>query len=126
MNAGATLLALFDYWRRLTDRSNNTYQPWDWGDTVTPSLLLLGFLMGVWAIFKLAKQHARYNRSDRPRSPFNALVRAHGLSRRERASCHRVATELGLADPAELFVRPEKARLALAKIDEALAQRLFC
>jgi len=127
MNGSAiTVLALFRFWRRLTDRSNNSYNPWDWGDAVTPSLLLLGFLLGVWGLLRLAKRHARMNRSDQPRSPFTALVRAHGLSRGERATCRKVAAGLGLADPAELFVRPETARTALAKLDAGLAQRLFC
>ena len=127
MNAGFPIWALLDFWRRLTDRSNNSYQPWDWGDTVTPALLTLGLLIGVWALFRLAKRHARYTRhDDRPRSPFNALVRAHGLSRSERATCQKVAAELGFSEPAELFVRPEVARTALAKFDEGLAQRLFC
>ena len=111
--------------KQYVGRFSGEYRPWQWGDTLTPALLLLGLLLGVWMFFKLAKKYAR-TASDRPRSPFSALVRAHGLSRSERATCYRVAAELGLADPAELFVRPETARMALAKIDEALAQRVFC
>lgn len=115
-----------DAWRSLGGRFSGEYRPWQWGDMLTPTLLFVGFLVGVWGLSKLAKWHARLNSSDRPRSPFNALVRAHGLSRSERATCQKVAAELGFADPAELFVRPETARKALAKIDEALAQRIFC
>jgi hypothetical protein len=106
-------------------RFSGEYRPWQWGDMLTPALLLLGFLLGAWMLFRLAKKYASTG-SDRPRSPFSALVRAHGLSRSERASCQKVAAELGFADPAELFVRPETARIELAKIDEGLAQRVFC
>lgn len=113
-------------WRSLGGRFSGEYRPWQWGDTLVPALLLVGFLVGVWGLLRLAKWYARLNSSDHPRSPFNALVRAHGLSRSERATCQKVAAELGLADPAELFVRPETARMALAKIDGALAERLFC
>lgn len=115
-----------DAWRSLGGRFSGEYRPWRWGDTLTPTLLLIGFLLGVWGLLRLAKWYTCLNSSDHPRSPFNALVRAHGLSRSERATCQRVAAELGFADPAELFVRPETARTALAKIDEGLAQRVFC
>lgn len=116
-----------DAWRHMGDRFSGENLQVQTSDIVGFVLLVAGLVAGYWLLVALSKwQKHRNGRSDRPRSPFIALSRAHGLSRKERGVCQQVATELGLADPAELFVRPEIARTKLANVDARLAERMFC
>ncbi|TWT93374.1 hypothetical protein Pla108_38680 [Botrimarina colliarenosi] len=120
-----TLLAQRSNWNRLGDRFSGQALRWDLSDAVGLVLLVAGFALGFWLLSRLGKLQENWSRKDRPRSPFSELIRAHGLSRRDRFHCRQVADELGLADPAEVFVRPDKAREALATRDADLARRLF-
>ncbi len=128
MNPLVTMVALAqtDAWKRLGDRFSGEYLRWQTSDTIGLAVLVLGLAATYGLLLLAGKWQERIGRSDRPRSPFGMLARAHGLTRRERALCRHAATELGLADPAELFVRPDTARELVAQQDRGLAERLFC
>ncbi len=125
-----------DAWKHLGDRFSGEHLRVQTSDIVGLVLLAVGLAAGFWLLAFLSKwqrlhrahsAHSAHSaRAVTPRNLFSALVRAHGLSRRERSVCQQVAAELGLTDPAELFVRPETARPVLAARDRALAERLFC
>ncbi|QDV73600.1 hypothetical protein [Botrimarina mediterranea] len=119
-----------DAWKHLGDRFSGEHLRVQTSDIVGLVLLAVGLAAGFWLLAFLSKwqrlHRAHSARAVTPRNLFSALVRAHGLSRRERSVCQQVAAELGLTDPAELFVRPETARPVLAARDRALAERLFC
>lgn len=127
MNPGIIfcLIAQTDAWKHLGDRFSGEYLQWRTSDFVGLGLLATGLALGFGLLFVVSKWQEELGRNDRPRSPFGVLARAHGLSRRERGLCLEVAAEMGCADPAELFVRPETAREPLAKRDPELAERLF-
>lgn len=127
MNPGPVMgvLAQSDAWKHLGDRFSGEYLQWRASDFIGLGILAAGLALAFGLLFLVSKWQEKIGRNDRPRSAFGMLVRAHGLSRRERALCRAAAIELGLADPSELFVRPETARELVARRDAGLAERLF-
>lgn len=123
--ASLVVLAQRHAWESLGNRFSGDALRWRASDTLSVVLLVVGIGAGIWLLSRLGKWQEHLNRNDRPRSPFGELTRAHGLNRRERSLCREVATELELGEPAELFVRPDTGREAVARRDPALAKRLF-
>ncbi|QDT68692.1 hypothetical protein MalM25_16160 [Planctomycetes bacterium MalM25] len=90
------------------------------GFVVVVALLIGGFYL----LRLLASWQEQGQSQHSPRRLMAELCDAHGLGFRERRLCRRVAKELQLKQPAELFVRTEALK-QLAKSDAALAKRLL-
>lgn len=84
------------------------------GLQLNPLALTVG-LLGIaavlliwWIVARLSPLIRRRNRKPRPWKVFLGLCRVHRLGWRDRWLLYRIAKRQGLADPARLFLEPER------------------
>jgi hypothetical protein len=103
-------------------------------DLVIALCVLGGILFAVWLLSKLPAFGQRSGSYNSPRRLFRGLCRAHGLGWSERRLLWQLAQAEQLADPARLFLEPERfdevhlndALCARAAELKEIRQRLFC
>ena len=105
----------------------------DSGDLFTMVVVLAVFVVGLVVHSKLMSRQERRRSFTSPGELFRALVKAHGLDRSSRRLLRQIASYQRLAEPARLFLEPERfepANLSVplrarAAVVAALRDRLF-
>ena len=89
----------------------------DVGDLTSALLIFCLFFVSVWGVSRLVGRKERAVSCLDPRALFRALCRAHQLGRSDRQLLKQLALRHELAQPAMLFVQPD--RFDVAELGEA-------
>jgi hypothetical protein len=126
------LFAQADKMRNLGSHFRGETSDFTWHDAVMPvvAFAVVGALL--WLAFRFSQSKER-RAIDNPRALFRELCRAHGLDTRSMRLLADLARCHGLANPALLFVEPERFEPAYVNVKlparsaelEELASRLF-
>jgi hypothetical protein len=95
-------------WRSMSSGFRGSRARFDSGDVVTGLLLLAGVALGVFVLSRLLSRQERQRAYNRPRALFRSLCKAHGLDRSSRQLLRQVARWQRLAQPARLFLEPNR------------------
>lgn len=102
------LLADIDLFRSLNQQFSGANFRFGWMHVLVGLGILGGISAGVWLLNRLAHREGGQRRYNSPPALFRALCRAHGLSRGNRRLLKQLARHQQLADPARLFLEPER------------------
>ncbi|HEV7223761.1 MAG TPA: hypothetical protein VGN42_13725 [Pirellulales bacterium] len=80
----------------------------DVGGLLTSMLVIAGFLLSIWLLSRWATQQERSGSYHSSRELFRSLCRAHQLDRTQRRLLRRLARAHQLAQPAALFLEPQR------------------
>src|SRR5262245_57072401 len=71
-------------------------------------LILLSIVVFIWILSRFLSRQERIRRHFSPKALFQALCNAHGLEPSQRRLLKRLARHHGLAQPARIFLEPDR------------------
>ena len=81
-------------------------------EIITGAILMLGLVVVIYILWRLASRHERQGAYDSPRRLFQQLCKAHALDRPRRGLLKRMARWYRLAHPAQLFLESDRFEAA--------------